>query len=185
MSGPFNAYFGNQRTIVIPVGQQDYDRVTVTAVAAVNFSDLLAIGANSQALLRVQYYLHWLTVTTTTFPAAVAAVAGFLQIEAIDAGAAVVAGPINVKAFMAEASNLGPDTPYVFTPAAAHRLPLTGAGLATAVNIRVKANVTVIAGAPSFIIEIGDSVDNLNVGPPGAIGGPGIIAQGANNPNAF
>lgn len=186
MSGPFRTQLSNPRIVTIPAPAQDYDRVTVTAVAAVNFADLLPVGANSRAATKVTYYLSWLTVTTTTFPAALAAVTGFLQIEFLDNASAVVFGPVNIKAFSATSGNAaGMNQPYIFTPSAAYKTTFTNAGLATAVNARLKANVTAIVGAPSFTVEIADTLDSLNPGPVGAIGGQDAIAQSATNPNAF
>lgn len=186
MSGPFATYFGNQRVIAIPSTAQDYDRVTVNAVATVNFSDLLPVGANNRTDKKGNYYLYWMTVTPTTFPAAIAGVLGFLQIEFLDGGGAVVFGPLNVKAFEATSGNAaGMNAPYQFTPSAPYKVAVNNALLATAVNVRVKANVTAILGAPSFTVEVADAFDSLNTAPPGAIGGPDIAAQSASNPNAF
>lgn len=99
---------------------------------------------------------------------------------------AVVFGPITLKQFAAASGNaVGSIQPYLFTPAGPEKLLLQGAGLATAVNAQFIANVTVIAGAPSFSVEIGYTTDGTNTGPTGSIGGQDIAAQGANNPNAF
>lgn len=182
----FRNYLGNQRMISIPVSPQDQDRVTVTAVAAVNFADILQVGANSRAAQRALVYLHWLTVTPTTFPAAFAGVEGFIQVEFLDAGSAVVVGAVNLKAFAAASGNaVGSIQPYIWTPAGPHKQLIANAGLATATQARFKANVTAIAGAPSFTVEMGFGVDIANTGPTGAIGGADVTAQGANNPNAF
>lgn len=186
MSGPFATNFGNQRVIAIPSTAQDYDRVTVTAVAAVNFGNLLPVGANSQASFRANYYLYWLTVTPTTFPAAIAAVTGFIQIEFLNAALAVVFGPLNVKAFVASSGlAAGQITPYIFTPSAPYKVAINNALIATATTVRVKANVTAILGVPAFTVEVADALDSLNSGPPGTIGGQDLLAQSATNPNAF
>lgn len=186
MSGPFANFFGNQRVVAIPVSPQDQDRVTVTAVAAVNFADLLPVGANTRATNKCVVYLHELEVTTTNFPAAIAGVTGFIQVEFLDGGGGVVVAAINLKAFEAFSGNAaGMNLPYTYTPAAPRKQIVNNAGLATAVNARFKANVTAIIGAPSFTVELSMGVDSLNTGPTGAIGGQDITAQGVNNPNAF
>lgn len=186
MSGPFATYFGNQRTIVIPISPQNYDRVTVTAVADVNFANLVAVGANSRAATRVVVYLHWMTVTPNTFPAAFAGVIGDVRVQFLNAALAVVFGPVILKTFAAgSGAAVGAVQPYTFFPTSPHEQAFFNAGLATATTAQFVAHVGAIAGAPSFNVEIGATVDSLNVGPPGTIGGADIVAQGANNPNAF
>lgn len=177
---------GPERVVAIPMTPQDYDRVTVTAVADVNFSDQLPVGANSRAAQKVVFYLHWLTVTQTNFPAAFAGVVGDVRIQFLNNAAAVVFGPVIVKEFSAASGNaIGSHQPYIWTPAAPLKVTYSNAGLATAVNAQLIAHVVAIAGAPSFFVEICTSLDPWNTGPVGSFGGQDSVAQGANNPNQF
>lgn len=184
MSGPFATYFGNQRVVAIPVTPTLHRFFQASAGGFLNTGALTLSAANLAANV-VQAYCYYITANIEP-SAAISAVTIFYQFQFRNAAHAAVGGGF---AFLGGSMYSGAGgVGMVHMPAVMPAVPIhysLSPIPGTAVEVSVDANVIIIAGAPVVDCSLGWGIDFVNSGPPGDIGGGGIVAQSANNPNAF
>lgn len=185
MSGPFATYFGNQRAIAIPIIPTKCTSAIGVVAAATTTIDAITLSAANIAAGTVEAFLYycanysaataaassmavnWQWQFRTAAHANVGAAVPIIQLTAGNSGAGA-AGTLNYGEFF-------PNWPHTLTLT----IPATAAELA------LQRQTIIVAGAPNVNLIEGWGMDITNSGSPGDIGGGGISAQGANNPNAF
>lgn len=183
MSGPFRDYLGNQRVIAIPPTPTRHSTMTATAVAATNLN-ALNIGVNPIAVGFVRCYCY----LAAAYPEVTAAQSGItIQFNFVTLNAGVVTSTTLITGGSAESAGVAGAAglfPLLYFPAIgpSHFNIAIPAG---STQVALQVNVSAIAGAPSVRCVSDWGIDITNTGAPGDIGGALVVAQGANNPNAF
>lgn len=183
MSGPFATYFGNQRVVAIPPTPTVHIAGFVNAAGTVTQGGPVTLGANSIGSL-CQVYLYYIFVSPDSTAAASAITVGW-QFQFQNAAHAAVGGA--TAAIILTTVGSGAGTGIISNFAAAPHSPMRF-GLtvpATAVEIVIQSNAFGIVGAPTARFALGWGIDVQNTAPPGDIGGGGMVAQSATNPNTF
>jgi hypothetical protein len=184
MPNPFITIRGNQRVVAIPVTPTAHAAGFVNAAGTVTQSGPITLGSNSIATF-CQVYLYYLFVSPDSSGAASAITIGW-QFQFQDAAHAAVGGP--TAAIILSTVGSGAGTGIISNFAAAPAVPMHY-GLAvpaTAVEIVLQSNAFGVLGAPVARWALGWGVDVLNAhSTTGDIGGAGLVAQNALDPNTF
>ena len=183
MSGPFATYFGNQRTIAIPVTPMRHDLNFMTAAGTTTVATIVLTAANLAAGT-VNLYAYYFSLT----PQITAAASGLNMVflwQFRNAAHAAVGGVNNI--FFASCGTGGAAACSLYNVDYFPSVPahMSLAIPATATEVSLDITIFAIFGAPSAFATMGWGIDPTNSGPTGDIGGGGLAAQGANNPNAF
>lgn len=186
MSGPFATYFGDQRVVAIPSSPQASEQGQVVAGGTTTLATVLVLGTNNITNNTVYSFIHYFYAQANPFAAAGAALHSLaLQWQFRTAGhvnvGAPVAGPIFFTGQTGGAA-AGVYRDVSFCPRTPHTQLLAVPATAAEVVLQIAGAAV---GAPNSQFTIGFGIDPTNGGPVGDIGGGGIVAQSANNPNAF
>lgn len=185
MGAPFDTWLGNQRNIAIPSTPQLCEDGTANAAVTTSLTAIVLSAANlaNAAIIAYIHYLFlWSGSTAAASGANLQLQWQFRNAAHANVGAAI---PTNVKLTCTSGAGLGTiiNNPF-FNPRTPHwdRIAIPGGVGAAEVCLQT---VVTIGGAPDVRFAVGWGVDPTNIGTPSDIGGGGIVAQGANNPNAF
>lgn len=181
---PFTTYNSNQRVIAIPPTPTGVQNLAATGIGVQNFGVLTLSAANLAAGV-VNAYLYFLTLTSDI---TAAASGGTIQFQfqfqnAVHAGLGVALAPITASAGNGGAAACTIYDMPTFQPTYAAHWQLSIPG--TAVELAFQMNMVGIQGLGVLRSLAGWGIDVLNTGVPGDIGGGGMTAQSATNPNTF
>ena len=183
-TNPFTNYNSNARFVAIPVVPGAVNNVTITAVGTVD-RRIWTLSATNIANLRTDAYVHFIAMYGVK-TAAASMIDITWQWQYFDGGgAAIGAASVILTASVGwnGAAAAGNAINVEYFPSFPHHLGF--ASPANPVTLRLQSVAANIVGAPTINCSVASGIDQVNGGPPGDIGGLGMVAQGANNPNTF
>lgn len=182
MSGPFPTWLGNQRHIGIVTVPTVHQQTSATVVAVTPLGSAISLSTTNLNNLSVHAYIYY-AQGNPDVTAAVSNQRFALQFQFQDnTHAAVGAATTALIASIGSGAGTALDF-YDFSPNWPLHFRLVPP--ANAVEIVLVINILAVNGAPTGRYFAGWGIDISNNSTPGDIGGGGLVAQGANNPNTF